>query len=239
MQIRLENVTKSWSSADRSFCLHVPHFELVSGQVVVLTGENGTGKTTLMEVISLATAPSGGAVTIETDARALDVAELWRVGNRSALASTRAQHFGYVLQSIHLLPFLSVRENAEWSQKIAERPDPSYLAKLLQALGLEGREDALPDTLSPGLRQRTAVARALAHRPNFVIADEPTAALDPVAGDTVRALLLDLALEQGTGIIMSTHNRDVSVPEGAVRVRTEAQEPEGDRALRAELVYVS
>lgn len=239
MRILLENVTKGWSSADRSFSLHVPHFELGSGQIVVLTGENGTGKTTLLEVISLATAPSEGAVTIEKETSSLDVAELWRKGDRSTLASTRAQHFGYVLQSIHLLPFLSVRENAEWSQKIAERPDPAYLTKLFCALGLEDRKDAMPDTLSPGLRQRAAVARALAHRPDFVIADEPTAALDPVAGNTVRALLLDLALEQGTGIIMSTHNRDAILPDGAIRVRTEAQEPDGDRALTAELAYVS
>lgn len=236
MRIVLEDIVKEWHSADRSFMLRVPRFELSAGKVVLLRGENGTGKTTLLELISLAAAPSGGVMRLSGPQETHDISGLWKAGNRAGLARLRARHFGYVLQSIHLLPFLTIRENAVWVQKVAKRRDPQYLDELFERLDLSDRASALPGSLSPGLRQRAAIARALAHRPDFIIADEPTAALDPVAGEKVGALLVDLAQRQGTGVIMSMHREVQGIPDDAIHIHTRAMPASTDARLEAELV---
>lgn len=220
--IALTSVLKSWESTDRRFELSVPAFELKAGDLVVLTGPNGTGKTTFLELIGLASRPDEGQIEFAVSpGRQIDVTSLWSGGRTKALAELRAESFGYVLQSIHLLPFLSIRRNAELAQEISGRADSEHLDYLFTALGLGGRESALPENLSPGLRQRAAVARALAHRPRFIIADEPTAALDPKGGEAVIKLLMQLALDDGTAVIMSTHQKgQVAEQANAIRIQT-------------------
>lgn len=221
-RISLEGVIKSWESADLRFELSVPKLEIEAGTVTVLSGPNGTGKTTLLELCGLATRPDTGRLEIVAppEARA-DATALWSRRDTGALAKLRAANFGYVLQSVHLLPFLTIRRNAELAQEISQRTDGAHLDRLFDALGLAGREGALPETLSPGLRQRAAVARALAHRPRFVIADEPTAALDPEGGGAVVGLLIKLAREDGTAVVISTHQlSSVAHDPDLIRVRT-------------------
>lgn len=230
-RVSLRTVAKSWHSADSRFELDVPSLDLHAGEVRVLTGPNGTGKTTLLELLGLASQPSSGHIEfVNPGGKTSDVSALWKTREFGALARLRAQAFGYVLQSIHLLPFLSVRGNAELAQQISGRPDTAHIKKLLAILGLTGREDALPGTLSPGLRQRAAIARALAHKPLFVIADEPTASLDPEGGAAVVSLLMRLAHEDGAAVVLSTHQHsaETAIPNAtAIQTRPLAASESG------------
>ena len=235
-RISLSAVEKSWQSADRRFELHVPDFTLTAGEIVILTGPNGTGKTTLLELIGLASRPDKGRIDLELETGTHnDVSNLWASSKFKELAAIRATGFGYVLQSIHLLPFLSIRQNAEFTQQAAGRIDSAHLDYLFEVLGLAGREDALPETLSPGLRQRAAVARALAHRPRIIIADEPTAALDPKGGEAVISLLLSLARKEGVAAILSTHQREEMTLESVTRIRTRQVQDDRPGVIRAVL----
>lgn len=219
-EIVLRDVVKRWRSADTEFELTVPDVRLRAGELVVVVGPNGTGKSTLLEVVGLAAAPDEGNAVIRVDGRQIEIGPLWWHRRSSELARLRARHFGYVLQTALLLPFCTIRRNAELAQEIAGRRDPAYLAMLFDKVGLTGREEFLPAKLSPGLRQRAAIARALAHKPDFVLADEPTAALDPEGGQAVLDLLLWLAREAGAGILMASHDQRRIAALGLRRIQT-------------------
>lgn len=219
-EIVLHNVVKRWRSADTEFELTVPNVRLRTGELVVVIGPNGTGKSTLLELVGLAAAPDEGDAVFQVAGRQVEIGPLWWRRRMSELARLRARHFGYVLQTALLLPFCSIRRNAELAQEIAQRRDPAYLAMLFDKVGLNGREDFLPAKLSPGLCQRAAIARALAHKPDFILADEPTAALDPEGGQAALDLLLWLAREAGAGILMASHDRQRTADLSLRRLQT-------------------
>ncbi|MFD3189417.1 ABC transporter ATP-binding protein [Sedimentitalea sp. HM32M-2] len=189
---------------DRSFCLRVGHLRVTSGQAVALSGASGSGKTLLLELLGLLRAPGTGTRYACGDR---DLAGLWRQGARSAgLAQTRGRLFGFVPQTGGLMPFLTVAGNIALPQQVTGRADAGWCADLIARLGLADVADLFPAALSIGQRQRVAIARALAHRPAFVIADEPTAALDSDSADGVLDLLLETARGQGAGVILSSHD---------------------------------
>ncbi len=197
---------------DRLFRLEWGRLELRAGQAVALTGPSGSGKTLLLEILGLLRPPGPGGGSYEwqdADGVRRDLAGMWAAGPRSrALARMRGQLFGFVPQTGGLMPFLTVAENVALSQRVAGRADPGWCRALVARLGLEGVAGLRPGALSIGQRQRVAVARALAHRPPFVIADEPTGALDPESADRVLELLLEIAGAQGCGVILSSHDLD-------------------------------
>lgn len=196
---------------NRVFRLRWPRFDLAGGRAVALTGPSGSGKTLLLELLGLLRPPVGTVSYAWTggEGPARDLAALWRRGPRNAaLARSRGRLFGFVPQTGGLLPFLSVAQNVALPQRITGRTDPDRCRDLIARLGLERVADMPPAALSIGQRQRAAVARALAHRPPFVIADEPTGALDPESADRVLALLLETAAVQGCGVILSSHDLD-------------------------------
>lgn len=231
--IALTGVVKSWRSVDRRFELHVPELTLKTGDLIVLSGPNGTGKTTLLELLGIASQPDSGRLDVTIGEGIVDVSALWKAGKFRRLAELRAAAFGFILQTIQLLPFVSVYDNAALAQRISGRRDHEHLKYLFTALGLNGCEDALPETLSPGLRQRAAVARALANRPLFVLADEPTASLDPDGGREVMALLLSLAREHGSAVMLSTHQAAEMAIDDAVHIRTRQVADERADVIRA------
>lgn len=196
------------TDADRRFALDVANLDIDSGAVLAVTGASGTGKTLFLELMGLLRAPEpGAAFAWHGPDGTVDLAALWAKGPRNpALARLRGQLFGFVPQTGALVPYLSVTENVTLTQDIAGRRDPARAAQLLDRLGLGGVARLAPAALSIGQRQRVAIARALAHRPAFVIADEPTAALDPEAADAAMDLLLSIATAEGTGIILSSHD---------------------------------
>ncbi|WP_298737233.1 ABC transporter ATP-binding protein [uncultured Psychrobacter sp.] len=181
-----------------------------AGEFVVIMGKSGSGKSTLLGLLAALDYPDSGSVKLgEQTLSALD---------EDKLAAIRQREMGFVFQSFHLLPTLSVRENIAFPLDIARRPDSARVDELIKAVGLGHRRDSLPNQLSGGEQQRTAVARALVSRPKIVFADEPTGNLDEQNADQVMQLLLDLRQQTGSALVVVTH--DPALAEMADRVIT-------------------
>ncbi|MFC4670069.1 ABC transporter ATP-binding protein [Seohaeicola nanhaiensis] len=221
--LRLTNGRIDLRDGDRAFRLEVDVLALAPGETVALTGPSGSGKTLLLELLGLLRAPGRGTAYHSGEN---DLAALWEQGARSAaLARGRGRLFGFVPQTGGLMPFLTVTENVALPQAICDRRDPDRVSDLIDRLGLTDVSRLRPGALSIGQRQRTAIARALSHRPPFIVADEPTAALDPDSADRVLDLLLEAARQDGTGVILSSHDiarmERFAIPRRALVVVTE------------------
>ncbi|MBZ4658811.1 MAG: transporter related [Desulfacinum sp.] len=211
--VRLEGLVKTRSQNDSVFELHVPHFRVEPGSMVAVVGESGCGKSTLLDLLALVMAPTRVErfeIAISPTAPPCDAAGLWRRGDEAALAALRREHFGYILQTGGLLPFLSVRSNVELPGAInGGRPPSRSIQALARDLGIESCLDRMPSSLSIGQRQRAAILRALAHGPRLVLADEPTAAVDKARARTIMDDMHRLAREQRTAVVVVTHDRDL------------------------------
>jgi putative ABC transport system ATP-binding protein len=212
----LEAVRRERGAGSESFRLQVERFRIRPGERVAIVGPSGSGKSTFLDLLALSLAPSAaGRFRLGPGGR--DVAGLWRARDDSALARLRRSAIGYVLQSGALLPFLTVVGNVELPLRLAGSLGAGERARtqaLLARLGLPTLARRLPAELSLGQRQRVAVARALVHRPALVLADEPTASLDADAAGTVMALLAELAREQGSAVLLVTHDERLAVRHG-------------------------
>ena len=132
--------------------------------------------------------------------------EAWQRKQLNRLAHTRMLHIGYVLQTGGLFPFLSVRENIGISRRGLGLPVEEAVESIAQRLHIERHLNKLPGQLSVGERQRVAIARGMAHQPSVVIADEPTASLDPINAEEIIGLFNKLTDEYGVTLIMATHD---------------------------------
>ncbi|WP_230655665.1 ABC transporter ATP-binding protein [Psychrobacter sp. I-STPA10] len=174
-----------------------------AGEFAVIMGKSGSGKSTLLGLLAGLDYPDSGEVW-------LDGQNLTKL-DEEALAQKRQQDMGFVFQSFHLLPTLTVAENIAFPLDIARRPDPSRVEELLTAVGLAHRRDSLPHQLSGGEQQRTALARALVARPKIIFADEPTGNLDEQNAQQVMHLLLELQQQSGTALVVVTHDSSLSI----------------------------
>lgn len=178
-------------------------FEASSGAFVALMGPSGSGKSTLLQILGGLDAPDSGEVFLEGI----------RYGGLADddLTRLRNQRIGFVFQFFNLVPTLTAQENVMFpailggTRRLAAR---KRAQDLLHACGLSECADRFPETLSGGQQQRVAVARALINQPRLVLADEPTGSLDRTNGSEVLAILSGLAREQGTTIVMATHDAD-------------------------------
>ena len=181
------------------------------GELLVVRGRSGSGKSTLLHALGGVVRPTSGTVHLgSTELTALGEPELLRV---------RRERVAYVFQTFGLLPVLSAAENVEVPLRLLEvdaDEREARLAAALDAVGLTRHAAQRPDELSGGQQQRVAVARALASRPEVLLADEPTGQLDSQNALAVLELLLALAHEQGTTTVVTTH--DPVVAERADRV---------------------
>jgi len=173
------------------------------GEFVALAGPSGSGKTSLLDIAGALDEPSSGRVRVAGR-------DLGGLGDRE-LARMRNECIGFVFQSFNLVPSLTVAENVELPLRLSSKwrgrgPEARPIAELLEAVGLEGLASRLPGQLSGGQRQRVAVARALAARPELVLADEPTANLDSKMGRAVVELMKSLNARYGTTFLFSTHD---------------------------------
>lgn len=231
------------ADGDRRFELELGRLGIRAGEVWGLTGASGSGKTLVLEILGLMRRPdpdSGGSFVIEDrDGGRHDIARLWqgRAGPAEA-ARLRGRLLGFVPQTGGLLPFLTLAENVALSQRIAGRPDPAWRDHLIERLGLASCARLRPGSLSIGQRQRTAIARALAHRPDIVLADEPTAALDPPAAAEAMRLLIGTAREGGAGVLVSSH--DIALLDRfAMRRLALVATPSGANRVTSRLVEVA
>jgi putative ABC transport system ATP-binding protein len=174
------------------------------GEIVVLVGRSGSGKSTLLNLVAGIDLPTAGAVLVEGR-------DLTRMTERERTL-LRRRRIGLVFQAYNLLPLLSVEENLLLPLELAGRADPAARARaraLLARVGLADRAADAPERLSGGEQQRLAVARALAHDPALILADEPTGNLDAETAAQVVELLEGLTREAGKTLVMVTHSREV------------------------------
>lgn len=207
--LAIEGLVRTNGTGTGAFVLEVDRFVLRAGEAVAIAGPSGSGKSTLLDLAALAVRPDRAA---RLSVAGEDAASLWRAGDLEGLARLRARRIGYVLQTGALLPFLAVRDNIALPQRLAGRPEPAHVEALAAVLDISAALPRKPAGLSVGQRQRAAIARALAHRPPLVLADEPTASLHPEMADTVLALLVDQARAHGAALLVATHD-----PERALR----------------------
>ena len=190
------------------FRLLVPKIQISAGENIALIGHSGCGKSTLLDMLALILRPD------ESEDMSLhpvkgdnhDLAELWRRDRFSQLSQIRKQHIGYVLQSGGLLPYLTVRENIELPRRLLNLPDDDSITSISKVLGISRQLDKLPGLLSAGERQRAAFARALSHRPSILIADEPTAALDPITAHKIMAVVMEVIRGLKITLITASHD---------------------------------
>ncbi len=202
--LRLENLLKE-RRQEHGFRLLVPRLEIRPGERIALLGKSGSGKSTLLDMLALILRPGQADVFTLTPpgGRTVDLLGAWE--DADALSRLRLNHMGYVLQTGGLLPFLTARDNILLSCRVRGGPDNlERLEWLAERLSISRLLNKLPGRISLGERQRVSIARALIHEPALVIADEPTAALDPITGAEVFDLLLELAA--GTALIAATHD---------------------------------
>lgn len=190
----------------RKQILHGVALDVLPGEIVLLMGPSGSGKSTLLTLVGALRSVQQGSL---------------RVFGRELRGSTAVEQYdvrrriGYIFQEHNLLPFLTARQNVEMALGVGEAaPDVPALARtVLESVGLGAFTETYPTTLSGGEKHRVAIARALVHRPNLVLADEPTAALDRESGHQCVELMRRLAKEQGCPILLVTHDgriRDIA-----------------------------
>ena len=175
------------------------NLSVAPGEFVAILGESGVGKSTLLNCIA-------GLDTVDQGSVHIDGTEITTLAEAQQALFRRA-HLGFVFQAFHVLPHLSVAHNVGLPLLLLRKPDNQRVQALLDAVGLKGMGDRLPQTLSGGQLQRVAIARALVHKPKLILADEPTGNLDPGTAERVIDLLSTQVREQGAACVLVTHSR--------------------------------
>ena len=222
--LNLVAVTKRYASGDAGgvSVLNAVALEVGRGETLAIIGPSGSGKSTLLQIIGTLDRPTSGTVLLEGK-------DLSQLDDRQ-LAEVRNQRIGFVFQAHYLLPQCTVMENvlvptlarpkSEASQShvpaAATETKEARAERLLQRVGLSERLHHRPGQLSGGERQRVAVVRALINRPQLLLADEPTGALDHAAATTLGQLLIELNREEGVTLIVATHAMDLAQRMGRV-----------------------
>lgn len=189
------------------------HLHLERGEFTALVGPSGSGKTTLLNLIGGLDRPDTGSIVID----GVDITRL----SSNQLIDFRLRHIGFVFQSFNLIPVLTAKENVELIMQLQRKDEKEVDARvrtLFDQIGLTDKMNERPSRLSGGQQQRVAVARALASKPKFVLADEPTANLDSKSASTLLDIMTLLNKEENITFIFSTH--DARVIERARRVIT-------------------
>ncbi|NKB28200.1 MAG: ATP-binding cassette domain-containing protein [Rhodobacteraceae bacterium] len=197
---RTKGVTKVYDTGEvKVFALAGVDLSLFSGELTVLLGPSGSGKSTLLNILGGLDHVTDGQVWF----RDLDLTDM----SDRQLTRYRRDHVGFVFQYYNLVPSLTARENVQLVTDVA--PDPMPAAEALELVGLSTRMDHFPSELSGGEQQRGAIARAIAKRPEILLCDEPTGALDSTTGVQVLEALRDINDRFGTTTVVITHNAEI------------------------------
>ncbi|WP_028314103.1 ABC transporter ATP-binding protein [Desulfatibacillum aliphaticivorans] len=218
--VSVSDVSKIYMQGDvKVTALNKVSLNVDAGEFVALAGPSGSGKTTLLNLIGGLDEPDGGKISVNGK----DFANM----SSGDLAELRLSQIGFVFQSYNLIPVFTAEENVEYILQLqgvgkAERKEKARA--MLDDVGLEGKYDRKPAQLSGGQQQRVAVARALVSDPTLILADEPTANLDSVTGESLLRTMREMNQKHGVTFIFSTHDsmvmnaakRLVSMKDGAI-----------------------
>lgn len=212
--IDIKKLTKIYNDSEYKVnALNGIDLSFEEGEFAAVVGPSGSGKTTLLNIVGGLDKPSGGEVIIDHT----NIGKL----KSSRLIDFRLKNIGFVFQAYNLIPVLTARENVEFIMHLQGKPKAERekrMKDLMSAVGLSDRIDSRPSKLSGGQQQRVAVARALASKPKFILADEPTANLDSKSTENLLDIMEKLNKEEKTTFIFSTH--DARVVKKARRVIT-------------------
>ena len=202
--IAVEHVFKSVTDSTGTLdILRDIHFSLAPRETVAIVGASGSGKSTLLSIIAGLDTPTRGTVR-------LDGQDLFAV-SEDERAALRARKVGFVFQSFQLMGNLTALENVMLPLELAGRRDARAAAtEMLKRVGLAERLGHYPKVLSGGEQQRVALARAFVVQPAVLLADEPTGSLDYATGETIMELMFQLNREQGTTLVLVTHDRGIA-----------------------------
>ena len=201
--LKSESLARTYVSGAREIIvLRDITFELAAGGFLAISGPSGSGKSTLLGLLAGLDRPTSGRVVLDGH----DLSAL----SEDARARLRADKVGFVFQSFHLIPTLTARENIQVPLELRGQDGRARADELLERVGLGERALHYPAQLSGGEQQRVAVARAFAHRPRILFADEPTGNLDAANGANVVALLGELNRELGTTLVLVTHDPELA-----------------------------
>lgn len=203
--IKAENINKVYN--EKTIPVHALNdvsIEITKGEFTAIVGPSGCGKTTLLNILGGLDNPSSGKVIVgDTEITKLSDAEL---------IDYRLKHIGFVFQAYNLIPVLTTMENVEFIMLLQKRPKVERDARamqLLEEMGIGDKANQRPSQLSGGQQQRVAVARALASKPEFVLADEPTANLDSTSTSALLDIMAKMNEEEGATFVFSTHDQRV------------------------------
>jgi len=203
--IKINNLTKIYQEdAEVVKALDGVNLTFDKGEFTAIVGPSGSGKTTLLNMIGGLDTPTSGTITVD----GIEVTKL----SSNDLINFRRDYVGFVFQAYNLIPVLTAKENVTFVMDLQGVPTKQSTARaieLLNSVGLGDRVDARPGKLSGGQQQRVAVARALASKPKFILADEPTANLDGKSAETLLDIMEKLNEEENITFIFSTHDQRV------------------------------
>jgi len=217
--IKVQDLYKTYEAAVPVKAVNGISLTITEGEFTALKGPSGCGKTTLLNMLGGLDTPTSGSIEVG----GVDITKL----PQNELIDFRLRNIGFVFQAYNLIPVLSATENVSFIMLLQNRPKEEReqrARQLLQSVGLSGKEDKRPGQLSGGQQQRVAVARALASKPQFVLADEPTANLDSESTANLLDIMLKLNKEEGMTFVFATHDdrviskarRVVAVSDGTI-----------------------
>jgi len=201
--LELKNISKNYFEGNTKHSV-LSNFELSisKGEIIILLGKSGSGKSTLLNIISGIDVPDGGSVSI-------DGTDITKLSERERTL-TRRNKIGFIFQFFNLVPTLTVKENLQLPLELNNDDNQEERIKsILTEVGLLDRANTYPDKLSGGEQQRIAIARALIHNPDIILADEPTGNLDYETGLQIVDLLDRVVKKKGKTMIMVTHSKEV------------------------------
>ncbi|HLO54679.1 MAG TPA: ABC transporter ATP-binding protein [Saprospiraceae bacterium] len=204
--ITLQNINKLYrTDTIETTALNNINLQVDEGEFLSIMGPSGCGKSTLLNIIGLLDEPSNGKIEIKGQT----------VSNyhTKETAKFRNEHLGFIFQSFHLIPELSVMDNVQLPllyRNLSQKERNQMASVALESVGLNNRMEHFPSQLSGGQKQRVAIARAIVGKPSIILADEPTGNLDSVMGNEIMNILLQLNQENKTTIIMVTHDENMA-----------------------------
>jgi putative ABC transport system ATP-binding protein len=202
--LAVSDLTKTYKSGTKNLTvLDTVHFQINKGESCAIVGPSGSGKTTLLGLCAGLDRATSGSVQLN----GIELSQL----NEDERAAVRNKHVGFIFQSFNLMPTLTALENVMIPMELKGQSGAKARAMdLLKKVGLGSRFNHYPTQLSGGEQQRVSIARAFSNQPNILFADEPTGNLDEETGNVIEKLIFELNREQGTTLVMVTHDLELA-----------------------------